>query len=73
MGNYDDSYDDEDVDEDLPNAGVNRPKMQWKTQGPFGSGMGCEQNRDHQPIQSTECYRGDDGNFYYEAVVQAAR
>ncbi|MGX6968667.1 hypothetical protein [Corynebacterium kroppenstedtii] len=72
-GNYDDSYGDEDADEDVPNAGVNGPKLEWRTQGPFGSGMGCEQHRDHQPIQSTACYRGNDGNFYYQAVVQAPR
>ena len=72
-GNYDDSYDEEEVDEDVPNAGVNGPKLEWRTLGPFGSGMGCEQNRDHQPIQTTACYRGDDGNFYYESVVQAPR
>ena len=67
------NYDDEDADEDVPNAGVDGPKLEWRTLGPFGSGMGCEQHRDHQPIQSTACYRGNDGNFYYQAVVQAPR
>ncbi|WP_154762630.1 hypothetical protein [Corynebacterium guaraldiae] len=45
--------------------------MEWATFGPYGGFMGCSQAQSMWPSNSTECYQGGDGNYYFNGLRQA--
>ena len=47
--------------------------MEWATIGPYGGFMGCSQAQGMWPSNSTECYQGGDGNYYFNGMRQARR
>lgn len=47
--------------------------MEWATIGPYGGFMGCSQAQGMWPSNSTECYQGGDGNYYFNGLRQARR
>lgn len=49
------------------------PSMEWATLGPYGGFMGCSQAQSMWPSNSTECYQGGDGNYYFNGLRQAMR
>lgn len=49
------------------------PSMEWATLGPYGGFMGCSQAQSMWPSNSTECYQGGDGNYYFNGQRQAMR
>ncbi|WP_443409493.1 hypothetical protein [Candidatus Corynebacterium faecigallinarum] len=48
-------------------------QLEWRTMGPYGGLMGCDGARDQQPIQTSDCYQGDDGHYYFDSRVQSPR
>lgn len=49
------------------------PSMEWETLGPYGGFMDCSQAQSMWPSNSTECYQGGDGNYYFNGLRQAMR
>lgn len=49
------------------------PSMEWATLGPYGGFMGCSQAQSMWPSNSTECYQGGDGNYYFNGLRQVMR
>ena len=54
-------------------AAPQAPQMEWATIGPYGGFMGCSQAQSMWPSNSTECYQGGDGNYYFNGMRQSAR